>query len=572
MRTKKLILFVTLTLGLNVAQTKAQNIDREVTIEKEYTPEVEAAVKKTGIPEAANPLVEKPVGGYSSWAVPMLDNPMSQPVLVNELSNQDKSKSQLGYANFGMGNNLNIKADAGIRIVNKKRDQLGLWYNHISTGARLKYKDNVPVYGGEEVYQHLNTNVVNVKYKHTFDKLDWSTSAAYKHNKFNYYGAQLIPDISAVSGQRYQKVNQYAVSTAFSTKNNSDFTIDASIGFDGYYNYLGYIIGEEGGRENHLTTDFALAARVGSNKNRLGFDIKMDNLFYNDAAIANNYTLFSITPFYKFTGDKVRLKAGVKVDMSANDGKIFRFAPDFEFNADLGKYFQFYTIVNGGKELNTWSKISVRNIYINPTKQLANTYTAANAVMGVLFNYYPNFTVRLYGGFKTSSDALFDVRYNETINDGVIASREVVDYMAIDAYRWLGGADINFKFKKILEGEVKWVLNKWNSRSGEGEILSALPKSEWNVKVGVNPIENLSFNVNFYMGIGRGYRYENEMGVFVNEKMGDIYDLNLSAVYSLNKLISFNLQWNNILSQHYDIYYGMPAQRMHFLLGAAIKF
>ena len=84
MRTKKLILFVTLTLGLNMAQTKAQNIDREVTIEKEYTPEVEAAVKKTGIPEAENPLVEKPVGGYSSWAVPMLGNPMSQPVLVNE--------------------------------------------------------------------------------------------------------------------------------------------------------------------------------------------------------------------------------------------------------------------------------------------------------------------------------------------------------------------------------------------------------------------------------------------------------------------------------------------------------
>ena len=29
------------------------------------------------------------------------------------------------------------------------------------------------------------------------------------------------------------------------------------------------------------------------------------------------------------------------------------------------------------------------------------------------------------------------------------------------------------------------------------------------------------------------------MGIYVNEKMGDIYDLNLGAVYSLNKMISF---------------------------------
>ena len=74
------------------------------------------------------------------------------------------------------------------------------------------------------------------------------------------------------------------------------------------------------------------------------------------------------------------------------------------------------------------------------------------------------------------------------------------------------------------------------------------------------------------MGIGRGYRYQNSLGMDVFEKMSDIYDLGLSANYSLTKLISFNLQWNNILSQNYDIYYGMPAQRMNFLLGAAVKF
>ena len=571
MKTKKLILFVIAALVLNINVIKAQNIDREVTIEKEYTPEVDAAVKKTGVPETENPLVEKPVSEYSSWAVPLSGTPTSQPLLVSELSSQENFNSQQGYANFGMGNNLNINGDAGIRIINTQRDQLGVWFNHTSTGGKLKYKDNVPVYGGQEVYQHLNSNVVNLTYKHAFKRLEWSTSAAYKHNKFNYYGAQLIPNLPSISDREYQRVNQYAVGTSFRSTKNNDVTIDASIGFVGFYNNFGYLIGEEGGRENHLTTKLSLAARLGSNNNRLGFDVKLDNLFYNDAAEANNYTIFSFTPFYKFTNSKIRLKTGVKIDVSVNNGTIFRFAPDLEFNADLGKYFQFYTVVDGGKELNTWSKMSARNIYINPTQQLSNSYTAANAVMGVLFNYSPAITIRVYGGFKTSTGALFDIRKNEKVIDNMIASYEVVDYMAIDAYRWLGGANLSFNLKNILEGELKWTLNKWHSRKGGDEILSALPVNEWNIKLGVNPIKKLSFTANFYMGLDRAYRYENELGQFVNEKMGDIYDLNLGVTYSLNSLISFNLQWNNMLSQHYDIYYGMPAQRMHFLLGAAIK-
>lgn len=572
MRTKILIVFASLTLILNIVNVKAQSIDREVTVEKEYTPEVDAAVKETGIPDVENPLVEKPVSEYSSWAVPLSGTPTSQPLLVSELKSQDNFTNQRGYAQFGMGNNLNINGDAGIRIINSKRDQLGVWYNHTSTGGNLKYKDNVPVYGGDDVYQHLNSNVLNATYKHAFDKLEWKTSFAYKHNTFNYYGAKLSPNLPTLYETEYQRVNQYAVGTSFSSTKNKDVTINASVGFVGYYNNLGYMIGDKGGRENHLITNLEIAARMGSNNNRLGFEFNMNNLFYNDAALANNYTMVSLTPFYKFANDKIRMKAGVKVDISVNNGTIFRFAPDFEFNADMGKYFHFYAVVDGGKEINSWNKMSARNIYINPTKQLANTYTAANATVGMLFDYFPGITFRVYGGIKTSTDALFDMRYKEVVVDNMIASYEVVDYMPINAYRWLGGANIAFKLKKILEGEVKWVLNSWRSRDGNELILSSLPKNEWNIKVGVNPLNNLSLTANFYMGLGRGYRYQNDFGIDTYKKMGDIYDLNLGVIYSLNKMISFNLQWNNMLSQHYDIYYGMPAQRMHFLLGAAVKF
>lgn len=571
MKNRFITISATAILLFSCTAISAQEIEREVTIEKEYTPQVDAAVKKTGIPEAENPLVEKPVSNFSSWAVPFSGTPSSQPLLMSELNTQEDFVDQRGYANFGMGNNLNINGNAGIRVINNEKDQLGIWYNHTSTGGNLKYRDNVPVYGGESVYQHLNSNVANVTYKHAFEKLEWSTSVAYKHSTFNYYGARLTPDLMVINDGEYQRVNQYAVGTTLSSTKNETFTINASFGFVGYYNKLGYSIGTKGGRENHIKSNLEFTARIGQKDSRVGFEVNMDNLIYNDA-LTSDYTLFSLTPFYKFANDKIRLKAGVKIDISANDGAVFRFAPDVEFNADMGKYFQFYTVVDGGKELNTWNKMSARNIYINPTKRMANTYTPANATVGILFKYFPEISFRVYGGIKTSNNALFDMRNLEKIEDGMIASYEVIDYMPIDAYRWLGGVNINFKMKKILEGEVKWIHNSWRARSGNDLILSALPKNEWNIRVGLTPINNLSLNANFYMGLGRGYRYQDINGFDKYEKMGDIYDLNIGATYVLNNMISFNLQWNNILSQNYDIYYGMPAQRMNFLLGAAVKF
>ncbi|MBP3354058.1 MAG: hypothetical protein J6L02_05345 [Bacteroidales bacterium] len=571
MKNRFITISATTILLFSCATISAQEIEREVTIEKEYTPQVDAAVKKTGIPEAENPLVEKPVSNFSSWAVPLSGTPSSQPLLMSELNTQEDFVNQRGYANFGMGNNLNINGNAGIRVINNEKDQLGIWYNHTSTGGNLKYRDNVPVYGGESVYQHLNSNVANITYKHAFEKIEWSTSVAYKHNTFNYYGARLIPDLMVINDGEYQRVNQYAIGTTLSSTKNEIFTINASFGFVGYYNKLGYLIGTKGGRENHIKSNLEFTARIGEKDSRVGFEINMDNLIYNDA-LASDYTLFSLTPFYKFANDKIRLKAGVKIDISANDGAVFRFAPDVEFNADMGKYFQFYTVVDGGKELNTWNKMSARNIYINPTRRMANTYTPANATVGILFKYFPEISFRVYGGIKTSNNALFDMRNLEEIKDGMITSYEVIDYMPIDAYRWLGGANINFKMKKFLEGEVKWIHNSWRARNGNDLILSALPKDEWNIRVGVTPINNLSLNANFYMGLGRGYRYQDINGFNTYEKMSDIYDLNVGATYVLNNMISFNLQWNNILSQHYDIYYGMPAQRMHFLIGAAVKF
>lgn len=562
-------------MSLSTFAVSAQNgsgLDREVTVEKEYSPQIDDAAKITGAPQVESPLVEKPLAEYSSWAVPMTGQPKAQPIAASNLGEQNTFEGQHGYARFGMGNNMNISGDAGIRLLNSKRDQLGIWYNHYSTGGRLKFLNAPDWINDNSVYQHRNSNTVNLTYKHLFEKVEWRTSAAYRNNSFNYYGFKLLP-LNQKEGSTDQHVNQYAVSTGIRSVKEADVVFDASVGFEGFNNRIGYMIGTDGAIENHLETKFTMAAKISDNgRHRFGFGVKMDNLFYRRAE-GNNYTVFTFAPFYKYANSMIRFKAGVKMDVSVNDGTVFRFAPDVAFNVDFGKSFHFYTTIDGGKELNTWSKMSSRNIYLNPSDRLVNTYTPVNGLVGLYCDYFPSFTVRVYGGIKSSVSSLFDVRRYGVIEDGMIASQQVVDYMPMDAYRWLGGFNVNFKLNKVLKGEIKWVHNGWHSRGSNDLILSALPKNEWNISLDVFPIKSLSINAAFYIGADRGYRYDNIDGVGNGgRKMSDIYDLSIGINYSLNKFITFNLQGNNLLSQHYDIYYGMPAQRINFLIGVGVNF
>ena len=570
----KNVFVIAAALSLCIVSVSAQDSDglsREVIVEKSYSPRVDNAAKITGVPEVEDPLVEQPLAEFSSWAVPVMGVPKTQPLPASLLATQEPFDKKFGYAQFGMGNNLNIRGDAGLRLLNTSADQLGIWYNHYSTGGRLSYL-SPPSWSSDKVYQHQNSNTVNLTYKHLFKKVEWITSGAYRSNAFNYYGFSLLP-LPVKEGEDTQHVNQYAVSTAVRSVKDELVVFDASVGFEGFRNRIGYLIGSDGGVENHLETRLSLAVALSEgSRHRLGFDVKLDNLFYRRTQ-ARNYTVFSFTPFYKYASDKIRFKAGAKMDVSAHDGTVFRFAPDVEFNVDFGKSFHFYTVVDGGKELNTWSKMSSQNIYLNPTMRLASTYTPVNALVGLYCDYLPGFKVRGFVGVKSSVSALFDVRRSETVADGMIVSHEVVDYAPLDAFRILGGVNVEYNLSNILKGEVRWVYNGWMTRGERDFILSSLPRNEWFIDLGIYPVKSLAIKALFYIGSGRGYRYDNPDGVENPPvKMSDIYELNLSVDYNITKMIRVFAEGNNLLSQHYDIYYGMPAQRINFLVGLGIDF
>jgi outer membrane cobalamin receptor len=80
-------------------------------------------------------------------------------------------------------------------------------------------------------------------------------------------------------------------------------------------------------------------------------------------------------------------------------------------------------------------------------------------------------------------------------------------------------------------------------------------------------MSNLKFTMNYYFA-GERWTYFNGQ----NLEMENINDLNLGATYQINEAFSLNLRANNLMMQHYDLWYGHPAQGFNASGGFTFQF
>ena len=137
--------------------TKEKNLNREMTLEREYDPSVQDASKVNTLPVVKEPEVRKIPIDYSNYTIAA--DPQKEISLLpsgNIMTQMDYNKRR-GYFNFGMGTRMNINGDLGYHILSTEKDQLNLWYSHRSTNGKPKDYD---------VKAKINDNLGGINYKH----------------------------------------------------------------------------------------------------------------------------------------------------------------------------------------------------------------------------------------------------------------------------------------------------------------------------------------------------------------------------------------------------------------------
>lgn len=113
----------------------AQELNKEITLEKDFVPVEKKATKKNALPVVIQPAKnETPTTlKYSDWAQPTAVATSIPTMLPYGYRTSHIFSDKRGYFDFGVGTQLNIAGSAGYRLIDKPETQLGVWLQHTST-------------------------------------------------------------------------------------------------------------------------------------------------------------------------------------------------------------------------------------------------------------------------------------------------------------------------------------------------------------------------------------------------------------------------------------------------------
>lgn len=545
-----------------------KNLNREMTLEREYDPSVQDANKVNTLPAVKEPTVKKRAIDYAVFAVPT--EPEKQISVLPSgkiMADMDYNKRR-GYLNLAAGMNLNINGDFGYHILSTEKDNLNVYLSHRSTNGNIDY-----IQIDDKVKAKLNDNLGGLNYKHKFEKAVFNIGAKYGYSGFNYYGLPVTGNLEEAGTN---------LDLADRTTNQVNQTIGANIGIEsedeeapfGYmvdFDYINFShkygadAKSDGPTENTFELKFNLFAPFGGNQ-RIGLAGLAEYFSYNlpERCSFENHAEVILNPYYTIEGDIWNLKLGAKAMIVTGENSKFAASPDIAFDVEVADKTVFYLKADGKLYSNSMYETALVNRYVNPTEELMPSRNWLDANLGIKSGVVPGFWFDVFAGYKiTSSDVLYlPSRVFE--QDGFGNFAEAMS--DINTKRFFAGVNLKYNYQKLFEINLKGVYNNWKANYGDswigGEANAELdrvwgkPTAEINAGVTVRPIDKLAVDVNYYLATGR----YTQLGGNEEVNLNNINELNIRGMYNINKTFSVNVQLNNVLFQKYDIYYGYPAQ------------
>ena len=557
-----------------------KNLNREMTLEREYDPSVQDANKVNTLPAVKEPTVKKRAIDYAVFAVPT--EPEKQISVLPSgkiMADMDYNKRR-GYLNLAAGMNLNINGDFGYHILSTEKDNLNVYLSHRSTNGNINY-----IQIDDKVKAKLNDNLGGLNYKHKFEKAVFNIGAKYGYSGFNYYGLPVTGNLEEAGTN---------LDLADRTTNQVNQTIGANIGIEsedeeapfGYmvdFDYINFShkygadAKSDGPTENTFELKFNLFAPFGGNQ-RIGLAGLAEYFSYNlpERCSFENHAEVILNPYYTIEGDIWNLKLGAKAMIVTGENSKFAASPHIAFDVEVADKTVFYLKADGKLYSNSMYETALVNRYVNPTEELMPSRNWLDANLGIKSGVVPGFWFDVFAGYKiTSSDVLYlPSRVFE--QDGFGNFAEAMS--DINTKRFFAGVNLKYNYQKLFEINLKGVYNNWKANYGDswigGEANAELdrvwgkPTAEINAGVTVRPIDKLAVDVNYYLATGR----YTQLGGYEEVNLNNINELNIRGMYNINKTFSVNVQLNNVLFQKYDIYYGYPAQGFNLMGGINVNF
>lgn len=565
---------VAVTVHAQEDKKEKGQLNREMTLEREYDPSVQDANKVNTLPVVKEPVVRKIPIDYALYTMPADPEKEISLLPSGNLMTDIQYNKRRGYFNFGAGTYLNLNGDLGYHILSTDKDKLNVWFSHRSTNGKVKSLEVE-----EKVKAKLNDNLGGLNFSHAFDKLTLSMGAKYGYSAFNYYGFsmdRMPPTLPMEPDTKTNQVNQ-TIQFKVGVESKEGAQIGYLLDFD-YINFSHkYALNKEfdGPKENTFDVKFDLNAGFGGNQRvGLGGNVEYFNYSLPDGdkigrpVFFENHAEATLSPYYKAEGENWHVKLGVNAMFVTGENKKAMASPNITADVEVANKTVLYVQATGKLYSNSMYDISRVNRYIDPTEELLPSRNFLDGIIGLKSGVAPGFWFDIFGGYKITKNEVFFVPKSDLTQ---AEFRNVSEGLQMDADHAFGGIDLKYSYQQLVDIRLKGVYNHWKIGEQENARIDykayGKPEMEITAGVTVRPIRNLTASLDYYLATGRETLLREK-----NFKMKNINELNLTGTYTFNDTFGLYLHLNNVLFQKYEVLYGYPLQRFSALVGVNINF
>jgi hypothetical protein len=575
-------------LSLLAFSVSAQEVDRNVTVEREYKPVIQDAGKISSVPTVTESNVQKTTPKYTDFNFPLAVGQNIQTLQAADLELEKRQDPAAAYIRLGLGNYLNNQLDFAFPIIRRGDMRLDLRANHLASFGAKKH----------------STSNTSLLFNNYYGKMEMVAGLNAGYEYFNYYGSNFntlgittnpaqfsAPQATVYTEQNLYRISRDAEDVYLSNLSNAA----ANEGLWRFNTYLGVksapaktglryeaIVNYNKFSSRNGFTENIIHTKGGFNnvngKNRIGIDMELQNMFYspNAAALTMNvwdaYSVFSMNPYFSFERDNWNVRLGVKTSFSFVYGKPFSPSPDIfaEWKA-IPSWLGFYMGVGGSYKVNTLDISMTENRFLFSDLRLMDTYTPVNACFGVKIKPVYNVLLDAFVGYKYIDNQYFFINKDYiTSAPGITAIEKTLytnRFNAIYSRASLTnvGFRANYNVRNSMNIQLKGVYNGW--KTYDIPVAWQKPKFEADLSAEIRLNRNLMIDGNIFIQSER----KAKLGDLVMT-MKPVTDVNIGASYSYLNSFTLFAKVNNLLNARYDEYYGYEVQRLNLMVGAAFSF
>jgi hypothetical protein len=597
-------IFVSISIcALAMAVWATGEVNRDVTVERDYNPVIEQAPKQTLTPQKENLKPDPLPVKYNQWTQPeqvQLEPNMQKP-MGQELGRSYDYKK--GMARVGFGFYLQTLGEFYYPLLQGKNYLLDFSALHRSNWSKISLPDGTKPRGMS------NFTDIALNYEHQFTGVRLAMKAGYAYTGYDYYGMSTEPVTplykDTVGGNSVVEV----AAKLFST--NTKSSLQYEFGLE--YLYLGRnfdISMHEFGFEGDVSG--------AAGKGRAGVALKVDVHSTNMPASSvpsvpsvtepvevpegaegpahhpHTATILTLTPYYAVHGDEWGVKIGANLfahlakDEEAGHGEAeaqteaatgpkekwpVSGSANIEAHAAIvPQLFYLYGGIGGDYSSNDYYHIVRENKYITPNLSVKPTYTPLDLDLGL--------KVRIMKGLLLDASFNYQIRLNQYyyvnhVHQSVNPATQLLedDYYTNTfdvvyeptTHKISAGAALHFDYVSGLDITAHMQYNLWSV----SEQAYAWHKPAW--EVGVKG----TYHFLEKWEVGASYTFlGGRMALVQNQAvaMNDVHDVNLWASYQALDWLTVFVEGKNLANIQSDTYYGYRSFGINAIAGATFRF